>query len=240
MRLIISFIFIAFTVLAQAFEVPSLTGPVMDQTGLLSPMVQRNLTDDLLLFRQKTRAQIQVFVVSSLNGEPIENVTIQVFDQWKLGDEKTDTGILFLVAPNDKKMRIEVGQGYEGAVPDVIAKRIISEVVRPFFQKGQFEVGIQAGVASLQNYILTGEAASLESSGQQHQKNKIPAQYLLFGFGGLFLLIFLFSPALAMQILFALLSGGRGGGRGGYSGGGGGGWSGGGGSSSGGGASGDW
>jgi uncharacterized protein len=230
--------FLALTSTVSAFEVPALTGPVMDQAGLLQPRSLQGLSQDIYRFKEQTGMQIQVLIVKTLNDEPIENVTIQIFDKWKLGDAKKDNGILFLVAAADKKMRIEVGQGLEGAVPDVIAKRIIVEVVRPFFQRGQFDVGIQAGVASIQHYILTGEEVSIQAN-QKAPRKGIPIQYLLFGFGGIFLVLFLFSPALALQLLFAVLSGGRGGGSGGY-GGGGGGWSGGGGSSSGGGSSGDW
>jgi uncharacterized protein len=228
-------VFLALTSTVSAFEVPTLTGPVMDQAGLLQARTQQSLEDDIYQFKEKTGAQIQVLIVKTLNDEPIENVTIQIFDKWKLGDEKKDTGILFLVAAADKKMRIEVGQGLEGSVPDVIAKRIIVEVVRPFFQRGQFDVGIQAGVASIEHYITTGDASFLDNNQNAPKKGKIPVQYLLFGFVGIFIILFMFSPALALQLLFALLSGGRGGGGGGR-----GGWSGGGGSSSGGGASGDW
>ncbi len=227
--------FLALTCSVNAFEVPALTGPVMDQAGLLQASTQQSLAEDIYQFKNKTGAQIQVLIVKTLDNEPIENVTIQIFDKWKLGDEKKDTGILFLVAAQDKKMRIEVGQGLEGSVPDVIAKRIIVEVVKPFFQRGQFDVGIQAGVASIQHYITTGDESFLDNSQNTPQKGKIPIHYLLFGFIGIFIILFMFSPALALQLLFALLSGGRGGGGGGR-----GGWSGGGGSSSGGGASGDW
>ncbi|MBC7457963.1 MAG: TPM domain-containing protein [Bdellovibrionaceae bacterium] len=239
MKLITAFFFtilLALAPLANAFDVPALTGPVMDQAGILQPSMQQSLAEDIYQFKVKTGAQIQVLIVKTLNDEPIENVTIQIFDKWKLGDEKKDTGILFLVAAQDKKMRIEVGQGLEGSVPDVIAKRIIVEVVRPFFQRGQFEVGVQAGVASIEHYILTGDETFLDNAQNAPKKGKIPVQYLLFGFVGIFIILFMFSPALALQLLFALLSGGRGGGGGGGRGG----WSGGGGSSSGGGASGDW
>lgn len=229
--------FLALTSTVSAFEVPALTGPVMDQAGILQAGARQSLETDLFQFKSQTGAQIQVLIVKTLGGEPIENVTIQIFDQWKLGDAKKDNGILFLIAAADKKMRIEVGQGLEGSVPDVIAKRIITEVVRPFFQRGQFDVGIQAGVASLQHYIVTGDDSFLDNNNSNGpQKGKIPVHYLLFGLIGIFIVLFMFSPALALQLLFALLSGGRGGGGGGGRGG----WSGGGGSSSGGGASGDW
>lgn len=222
-----------------AFDVPALTGPVMDQVGILQPGTQQRLSDELFQFKAKTGVQVQVFIVSSLNDEPIENVSIQIFDKWKLGDAKKDNGLLFLIAPNDRKMRIEVGQGLEGAVPDVIAKRIIMDVVRPYFQQGQFELGIMNGVAAIENYVVTGEGPNLQAEQQSSTRGKIPLSYLGFGALALFIIIFLFSPSLAIHMLLAILSGGRGGGRGGF-GGGGGGWSGGGGSSSGGGSSGSW
>jgi len=204
--------FLALTSSVSAFEVPALTGPVMDQAGLLQANTLQSLSEDIYQFKLKTGVQIQVLTVKTLNDEPIENVTIQIFDKWKLGDEKKDTGILFLVAAADKKMRIEVGQGLEGSIPDVIAKRIIVEVVRPFFQRGQFDVGIQAGVASIEHYIQTGDETFLDRNQSESRKSKIPIHYLLFGFIGIFIILFIFSPTLALQLLFAVLSGGRGGG----------------------------
>lgn len=216
-----------------AYNVPSLAGPVMDQVGVISRSSQQVLSEDLFQFKAKTGVQIQVFIASNLNDEPIESVAIQIFDQWKLGDAKKDNGILFIVAPNERRLRIEVGQGLEGSVPDVIAKRIIEDVVKPSFQKGQFEQGILSGVAAIQNYVVTGEAPEAI---QPEKKLQIPIQYLGFGFIILFIIIFLFSPSLAIHMLLAILSGGRSGGGSG----GGGSWSGGGGRSSGGGASGSW
>ncbi len=235
MRLFLSSLFVFLSYTAQAYQVPALTGPVMDQVGIISPSAQKSLSDELFQFKAKTGVQIQVFVAASLNDEVIESVAIQIFDQWKLGDEKKDNGVLFLIAPNERKMRIEVGQGLEGAVPDVIAKRIIAEIVRPHFQQGQMSLGILQGVEALQHYIVTGEDIQLAPT--QTSKGKIPSSYLLFGFIGFMAILFVFSPGTAIYILLSLLSGGRGG----YGGGrGGGGWSGGGGRSSGGGASGGW
>lgn len=226
---------LAFVISSQvlALDVPTLTGPVIDQADLIQASTKSNLTENLFQFKAKTGVQIQVLILKTLDNEPIENAAIKIFDQWKLGDQKKDDGILFLIAPNDRKLRIEVGQGLEGSVPDVIAKRIIAEVVTPLFRKGQFDLGIQSGVVSIQNYVVTGDAGLVAPENKSGRK--IPAAYLLFGFMGLFIILFIFSPTLAMQLLFLVLSGGRG-----SSGGGGGGWSGGGGSSSGGGSSGSW
>ncbi len=225
----------------QAFEVPALTGPVMDQVNLISPQTKNRLEQSIRQLQQTQQIQIQVFIVSSLNNEDITSVAIQIFDKWKLGDAKTDKGLLFLIAPNEKKLRIEVGQGLEGDLPDIRAKRIISDIVRPYFQRGEFDLGVLQGVASIQSYVATG-GTDLNTEGQQEQqprsgkKSSGGGAWVFFLLVGLWILIFMISPATGLQILFMVMSSGGRGGRGG----GGGGWSGGGGSSSGGGASGDW
>ncbi len=224
----------------QAFEVPALSGPVMDQVNLLSPQTKNRLEQSIRQLQQTQQIQIQVFITHSLNNEDIASVAIQIFDKWKLGDAKTDKGLLFLIAPNEKKLRIEVGQGLEGDLPDIRAKRIISDIVRPYFQRGEFDLGVLQGVASIQSYVATG-GTDLNTEGQQEQvkrtgkKSSGGGTWVFFLLLGLWILIFMISPATGLQILFMVMSGGRGG-----RGGGGGGWSGGGGSSSGGGASGDW
>lgn len=220
---------------ADSFEVPRLTGPVIDEVGLLNASTKAQLEKSLHQLRQDQRVQLQVYIAKSLQDEPIENVAIQIFDKWKLGDEKTDKGLLFLIAPNEKRMRIEVGQGLEGDIPDVIAKRIISDVVRPFFQRGEYSLGVVQGVATLQHYIGNDDPAlkaSVQEAQQASEKGK-GGSWIIFIIIGIWILIFIFNPSLALYILFSAMSGGRGGG-------GGGGWSGGGGRSSGGGASGGW
>lgn len=236
-----SFLLLVATALpAVAYEVPALTGPVIDEVGLLNASTRRQLEESLYQLKQTQNVQLQVYIAKSLGDEPIESVTIQLFDKWKLGDEKTDKGLLFLIAPNEKRMRIEVGQGLEGDIPDVIAKRIISDVVRPHFQRGEFALGIVQGVATLQHYIGNDDPALKDSVRKAQEGEKVGGKggkfspFLFLILAGLWIVIFLFNPSLALYILFSLLSGGRGGG------GSGGGWSGGGGRSSGGGASGGW
>lgn len=214
----------------------------MDEVHLISSATKNQLAENLFQIRQQSGPQIQVYVTSSLQGESIEQVAIQIFDKWKLGSEKKDDGILFLIAPKEKKMRIEVGQGLEGDIPDVIAKRIISDVVAPFFKRGEFDFGVTQGVAAIGQYLNASpeQKAQVQQQVEEHKTNGI------FGLGngfiliivvGIWILLFIFNPSFALNILFALMSGGRGGSGGS---GGGGSWSGGGGSSSGGGASGDW
>ena len=216
----------------KAFEVPALTGPVVDQAQFLKPRFSESLALDLMNYKKQTGVQIQVLIISSLNDEAIESVAIKVFDQWKLGEAKTDQGVLFLVAAKEKRMRIEVGQGLEGLVPDVVAKRIISDVVRPYFREKYYEEGVRYGVLALTEAINKGKESGEVKTPQK--KMKLEGGWVFLLLLGLWLLIFMISPATALQILFAALSGGRGGGSSNDR------WSGGGGRSSGGGASGDW
>jgi uncharacterized protein len=123
---------------ARALDIPTLSSPVIDEVGLLGTNSELQLERTLFNFRKETGIQLQVYIIKSLGGDSIESVAIQVFDKWKLGDEKTDRGLLFLIAPNEKRLRIEVGQGLEGDLPDVIAKRIISDVVVPYFKRGEY------------------------------------------------------------------------------------------------------
>ena len=217
---------------ALAFEVPALTGPVVDEAGILNPATKRQLEGALHDFLRQNGIQLQIYITKSLQNEPIENVSIKVFDQWKIGDEKFDKGLLFLIAPSEKKLRIEVGQGLEGDLPDVIAKRIISDVVVPYFKRGEFSLGILQGVSSIQAYVLNTDTAVTKADKPVTESKG--SGWLILIVIGIWLIIFMLNPSLALHLLFAAMNS-RGG-----SGGGGGGWSGGGGRSSGGGASGGW
>jgi len=235
---------LSFNFLAQAFDVPALQGPVMDQVGLLSASAQRQIAETLFQMRgaDQSGPQVQIFITSSLQGESIEQVAIQIFDKWKLGDKKKDNGILFLIAPNERRMRIEVGRGLEGDLPDVIAKRIIADVVTPFYKRGEFDMGTAQAVAAIGHYINASPEQKAEMQQQVHDSAGQGGKSLPLGIIAIiaviiWIILFVFNPSFALYLLFSFLSGGRGGGG---RDGGGGSWSGGGGGSAGGGASGDW
>lgn len=140
--------------LAQTqFEVPRLTGPVMDEAGILNPAEAQQLSAALQDFNQMGKAQVQIYVVKSLQGIPIEQASIQIVDHWKLGDAKKDNGLLFLVAPNEHKMRFEVGQGLEGVIPDILAKQIQVDYVIPYFKENKYSEGIIVGTSQILSYI---------------------------------------------------------------------------------------
>lgn len=212
---------------------------------MMSPEDVARLDQALRTSNAQGVAQVQVLTLPSLNDEPIEEVSYKIVKEWKLGTEKADNGVLFLISKNDRRLRIEVGQGLEGAIPDVYAKRIISDVVIPYFKQGQMSEGIVAGTASILE-LATNERGGLKTNDNaavrsESQGKKGGWLHLVVFF---ILLVFLMSSGGGRGFLLGmLLSGGgrRGGGFGGGGfGGGGGGWSGGGGGFSGGGSSGSW
>ncbi len=242
MSVVLHFIFI-FTTLgglkAHAFEVPRLTGPVMDLANMIESGDETALDSAIRRANTSGAIQLQILTVESLQDEPIEDASFQIVKAWKLGREKNDNGVLFIVSKADRRMRIEVGQGLEGSIPDIYAKRIISDVVIPYFREARTSDGIVAGTSEILK-LATGE----------QQLREPPARVKKRGSAEFYLNLLIFAVVILVAVLKprrrGLLGaasmgglGGWGGGRGGF-GGGGGGWSGGGGGFSGGGASGGW
>lgn len=136
---------------------PALSAHVTDTVGLLPADRRQALESQLVQLEKDQGAQLAVLIVSTTRPEPIESYSLRVAEAWRLGRKGVDDGVLFVVARDDRRMRVEVGYGLEGAVPDAIAKRIIAEVVAPRFKAGDFPGGIEAGVAALVARI-NGEA----------------------------------------------------------------------------------
>jgi uncharacterized protein len=126
--------------------VPKLAARVTDLTGTLDAGQRAALESELAAFEAKKGSQIAVLIVPSTRPETIEQYSIRVVDQWKLGRKGIDDGALLLVAKDDRKLRIEVGRGLEGVIPDAVANRIIAEHITPRFKEGDFAGGITAGV----------------------------------------------------------------------------------------------
>jgi uncharacterized protein len=131
---------------AAEIAVPPLKSRVTDLTATLAADQRAGLEAKLAEFEKRKGSQVAVLIVPTTQPEAIEQFAIRVFDEWQLGRKGVDDGILLVVAKNDRKLRIEVGRGLEGAVPDAIAKRIVSEVIAPRFREGDFYGGITAGV----------------------------------------------------------------------------------------------
>lgn len=151
---------------AAEVQVPALTARVTDLTGTLSAEQQAALENKLAAFEAQKGSQIAVLLVPTTQPEAIEQYAIRVVDQWKLGRKGVDDGVLLLLAKDDRQARIEVGYGLEGVLPDVIAKRIIENLMIPQFRQGNYYAGIDAGVDSIIN-VIQGEPLP-EPPQQQH------------------------------------------------------------------------
>jgi len=146
-----------FAVAAWAQQsVPPLTAQVVDQTGTLTTEQNAALERKLREFELRKGAQIAVLMVPSTAPEPIEQYSLRVVEQWKLGRKKVDDGALLIVAKNDRALRIEVGYGLEGALNDATAKRIVSDIIAPRFRDGDFYGGVNAGVGAMMG-VIEGE-----------------------------------------------------------------------------------
>jgi uncharacterized protein len=144
-------------VAAQPLQpVPLLEARVTDLTGTLTQAEQKGLEAELAGSESRKGAQIAVLIVPSTEPEAIEQYSIRVVDAWKLGRAAPDDGALLLVAKDDRAMRIEVGRGLEGALTDLVSKRIISDTIAPLFRQGDFAGGIAAGVAQMIR-VIDGE-----------------------------------------------------------------------------------
>ncbi len=147
---------------AIAAEVPFLTGRVVDNAEILSEATRAEITAELKEYEDRTSNQLAVLTVKTLGGESIEDFAVRVFDAWKLGRKGKDNGVLVIVVPADRRMRIEVGYGLEGTLTDAAAARIIREVMTPPFKANEYDSGVARGVAAI---IATLEGRSGGSAG---------------------------------------------------------------------------
>ena len=155
---------------AADVAVPPLTGRVVDQTGTLSGGDLALLTQTLKDLETRKGSQVAVLIVPTTEPETIEQYSIRVAEAWKIGRKRIDDGALLVVAKNDRRLRIEVGYGLEGALNDVTAKRIIDEVITPKFRSGDFAGGISAGVDRIVR-LIDGEKLPAPETRQGQNSN---------------------------------------------------------------------
>ena len=146
-----------FTAIRAQVEIPELTHRVTDLTGTLSVQQAEALENSLAAFETQKGSQIAVLIVPTTQPEDIAQFGIRVAEAWKIGRNNVDDGVILIVAKDDRKLRLEVGYGLEGVIPDAIAKRIIAETITPYFKTGDFAGGIDAGVTQLKQ-LIEGEA----------------------------------------------------------------------------------
>lgn len=126
---------------------------VIDDAGIISQEVENELNKEIIAYDKNSTNQIQVVTLKTLGGYEIEEFGVELARKLKIGQKEHNNGVLLLVAPNEKKVRIEVGYGLEGTLSDYVSKSIISKVILPFFKKGDYEGGISAGVAVIMQYL---------------------------------------------------------------------------------------
>jgi len=227
-----------FSIVGLTTEVPTLTGPVVDQARFLSENGARAIAGGLADLNNKSGIQFQVLVINKLENDTIEGYSIKVVDEWKLGKKGDDRAALFVISSSDHKMRIEVGRGLEGSLTDFKTKKILDQV-KPLFKNGENDNGVALGLS------LMAQTAGAEIN---FDKRYVSARHARHVSSNVIILV-LFLLIVFLQYIFpssggGFRSGGFGGGYGGFGGGGssdgGGSWSGGGGGFAGGGSSGDW
>jgi uncharacterized protein len=154
----------------DVLPVPPLNARVTDQTQTLSQDTLNQLEAKLRAFEARKGVQLAVLMVRSTAPEPIEQYALRVAEKWRLGRQRVDDGALLIVAKDDRAVRIEVGYGVEGALSDVIARRIIDDQITPRFRSGDFDGGISAGVEQMMR-VIDGEALPAPSSRSRQSSN---------------------------------------------------------------------
>jgi uncharacterized protein len=143
---------------ALALDFPALTGRVVDDAGILDLQTRAALTQKLDEFETKTTDQLVVVTLKSLQGTSIEDFGVELGRHWRIGQKDKNNGVLLIVAPNERKVRIEVGYGLEGALTDAVSRLIIENAITPRFRAGDFAGGITRGVDDIIS-VLSGDAA---------------------------------------------------------------------------------
>jgi uncharacterized protein len=230
---------------ALALDFPALSGRVVDEANILDPQTRAVLTDKLAELEAKTTDQLVVVTLKSLQGTSIEDFGVQLGRRWQIGQKDKNNGALLIVAPNERKVRIEVGYGLEGELTDAVSRLIIENAITPRFRAGDFAGGITRGVDDITS-VLSGDADewkeraaqrpdTVSPTGSTRNDSIWPAIWFVLVVMGVVFICSMLAGALCAAILrlFAMLSlvGGKGS-SGGFSGGGG--------SFGGGGASGRW
>ncbi len=174
---LIPWLLTAFTLLfavpaiAQEVPLPEMDARVLDRAGMLSQSEAQALTQKLKALEDRQGSQVAIVIMPSIGGVSIEDFSIRLVDKWKLGREGVDDGVLILIAQKERQMRIEVGYGLEGPIPDAKANRIIENILRPNFQDGNYYGGLDQATDAIISLIDGEELPSLEEVPLQNQES---------------------------------------------------------------------
>ncbi|MEP1780033.1 TPM domain-containing protein [Reichenbachiella sp.] len=208
---LISFIFLSNLTMAQDYvAIPELKQRVTDLSGTFSDGDLGYLEDKLARFEENKGSQIAVLILPSTKPEEIEQYSIRVAEKWKIGRGGVDDGVLMVIAMEDRKMRIDVGYGLEGAIPDIYAKRIFENIITPEFRHSQFATGINKGLDAIID-LINGEelpAVTKKNYKPQGSGKNFSIGLILFGLIGLSIIKSLIkksSVKFIVAVLIALL-----------------------------------
>ena len=206
-----------------------------DEAGFLSAATRADLDGRLESFERATGHQVLVYIGRTTGGVPIEDWAVRAFKSWRVGRSGLEDGLVLFIMAEDRRVRVEVGYGLEGEVPDIVAGRVINDVLIPGIRAGDNDRAVSEAVAGLLEAIAGPQDGTAGQGGKNVKSKPLSAVNKIFIVLAVigFLILFITNPSFALWLLFSILSGGRGGG-------GGGGFRGGGGRSGGGGASGSW
>ncbi|HPP07229.1 MAG TPA: TPM domain-containing protein [Syntrophorhabdaceae bacterium] len=179
---LILFIFsLLISINTHSLDVPPLKGYVNDYAYMMSTSVKSRLEKELKLFEQTESTQIIILTIPSLEGEVLEEFSIKVAENWKIGQKGKDNGVILVVAKKERRLRIEVGKGLEGTLTDLIAGRIIDMVIKPRFKRGDFDGGFIAGVHAIMDAVKGEFKGETERIVPSHKNNVNPIwTFLLF------------------------------------------------------------
>lgn len=151
--LIISILFIFSVLNVTAIEYPKLTGFITDNAGIIDSEAEATLAEIVQEIEQSTTAEIAIVTIKTLDGEPIEDYAVKLFEKSGIGKKDVDNGVLILVAVDDRKYRIEVGYGLEGVLTDVQAMQIGNKIMTPYFKQGLYSDGLYQVMLEIQGFI---------------------------------------------------------------------------------------
>jgi uncharacterized protein len=157
----------ATSAIAQKF--PTLTGRIVDEANLLSADDKRALEQELVALEQKSTDQLVVYTTRSLQGYPIEDFGYRLGRHWQIGQQGKNNGVILIVAPSDRKVRIEVGRGLEPQLTDLMTKLIVENAILPAFRRNDFPGGIKAGVRDIRD-VLLGDAEEVKQRAKAASK----------------------------------------------------------------------
>ena len=183
-QVLMAAVILAFAIFAQVSSAaaepnyPALTGRIVDQAGLLTASDKAEIETELAALEEKSTDQLAIVTVQSLNGYSIEDYAIGLARKWGIGQKGKDNGVVLLIAPNERKVRIEVGRRLEPMLTDTMSKLIIQNAILPGFRRSDFAGGIRAGVRDIKD-VLLGDAEAVRKRARGRNRNQITTEEMI-------------------------------------------------------------